>query len=207
MVDAFCKTTAGIVHFGMAQPTAPVTFRKATRMPVGRDQLLNMLEYSIDPLVLSLSLWAVTLAYEHYLSPRYLILSLLVFALTFPGSTHLTQPLWSVVRHVALNWLAISGLLFLLGYGSGYLRYFDLELLKIWWWVAPTSQLTAHFLLRWAAPNIINFEVWGKLKAEDDWTLLSMANGTFVEPSRRRSHRRSRRGVEPRWTPAAQEAR
>ena len=41
------------------------------------------------------------------------------------------------------------------------------------------------------APNMINFEVWGKLKAEDDWTLLHMANGTFVEPSRRRAHRRA----------------
>jgi len=40
-------------------------------------------------------------------------------------------------------------------------------------------------------PNMINFEVWGKLKAEDDWTVLHMANGQFVEPSRRRSHRRA----------------
>lgn len=142
----------------MAQQTAPVTFRKVTRMPVGRDQLLSMLEYSIDPLALALSLWAVTLAHEGYLAPRYLILSLLVFALTFPGSTQLSQSLWSVVRNVVLSWLAISGLLFLLGYGTGYLRYFDLDLLKMWWWVAPASQLGAHFLLRWAAPMIIEIQ-------------------------------------------------
>ena len=142
----------------MAQQATPVTFRKATRMPVGRDRLLNMLEYSIDPLVLSLSLWAVTLVHEHYLAPRYVILSLLVFALTFPGSTHLAQPPWSLIRHVATNWLAISGLLVLLGYGTGYLRFFDLGLLKTWWWVAPTSQLAAHFLLRLAAPKIIELQ-------------------------------------------------
>ncbi len=163
----------------MSQQTAPVTFRKPTRMPVGRDQMLNMLEYSIDPLVLALSLWAVTLVYENYLAPRYVILSLLVFALTFPGSTLLTQSPWSVVRYVALSWLAISGLLFLLGYGTGYLRYFDLELLKTWWWVAPTSQLTAHFLLRWAAPKII------ELQGQHRRAIVAGMNAQGIELARR----------------------
>jgi len=163
----------------MAQQTAPVTFRKASRMQVGRDQLLNMLEYSIDPLALALSLWAVTLLYEGYLSPRYLILSLLVFALTFPGSTQLSQSLWSVVRNVVLSWLAISGLLFLLGYGSGYLRYFDLRLLEIWWWVAPASQLAAHFLLRWGAPRII------ELQGDNRRAIVAGMNAQGIELARR----------------------
>jgi len=57
-----------------------------------------------------------------------------------------------------LSWLAIFGLLFLLGYGSGYLRYFNIELLQTWFWVAPASQVVAHFLLRWAAPKIIELQ-------------------------------------------------
>ena len=163
----------------MPQSSAPVTFRKATRMPVGRDQLLNMLEYSIDPLVLALSLWAVTLVYQGYLAPRYVILSLLVFALTFPGSTHLTQSPWSVVRHIALSWFAISGLLFLLGYGTGYMRYFDLQLLGTWWWVAPVSQLTAHFLLRLAAPKII------ELQGQNRRAIVAGMNEQGIELARR----------------------
>ena len=37
----------------------------------------------------------------------------------------------------------------------------------------------------WPAPYTENFEVWGKAGAEDDWTLLSMDDGPFVEPAAR----------------------
>ncbi len=146
----------------MSQRATPVTFRQATRVPVGRDQLLSMIEYMIEPLMLALSLWVVTVAIEGFLAPRYVVLSLLVFALTFPGSTRLTQTPWAVVRHIVFTWLVVSGLLFLFAYGSGYLRYFDIDLLKTWWWAAPASQIGAHFLLRWAAPKIIELQGRGR---------------------------------------------
>lgn len=138
--------------------TTPVTFRKATSLPVGRDHLLNMIEFLLDPLVLVVSLWIVTFVQQHYLSPRYVILSVIVFSLTFPGSSHLNKSPWSVVRHILLGWFTISGLLFLFGYASGYLRYFDLDMLATWWWIAPTSQLAAHFVLRLVAPKIIDIQ-------------------------------------------------
>src|SRR5262245_476168 len=47
------------VPISVSQQTAPITFRKATSMPIGRDRLLNLIEISLDPLVLVVSLWAV----------------------------------------------------------------------------------------------------------------------------------------------------
>lgn len=163
----------------MSQRTAPVTFRKATRIPVGRDQLLNILEFSIDPVVLALSLWVVAIVYDGNLAPRYVILSLIVFSLTFPGSTHLTQPPWSVVRQVLLSWVAIFGLLFLFGYASGYLRYFDVEVLETWFVAAPASQLAAHFLLRWAAPAILD------LQGDHRRAIVAGMNAQGIELARR----------------------
>ena len=142
----------------MPQRIATTSFRKAASLPVGRDQLLNMIEFLLDPLVLVLSLWAVTFVLEHYLSPRYVILSVIVFSLTFPGSSRLGKSAWSVVRHILLGWFAISGLLFLFGYASGYLRYFNLDVLVTWWWVAPASQLAAHVALRLVAPKILEMQ-------------------------------------------------
>ena len=165
----------------MAQRTAPVTFRKAARIPVGRDQLLNMVELLIDPLVLSLSLWVITLAFEGYLAPRYVILSLIVFSLTFPGATHLNESPWRMLRHVVLNWLVISGLLFIFAYASGYIRYFDLELLQTWAWVAPASQLSAHILLRLAAPHILD------LQGERRRAIVAGMNAQGIELARRLS--------------------
>jgi len=142
----------------MPSQTSRVTFRKATRIPVGRDQLLNMLEFSFGPLVLAISLWAVALWYDGFLAPQYVVLSLIVFSLTFPGSTYLAIPFWSVFRRIVVGWIAISGLLLLFGYASGYLQHFDYALLRTWWWVAPSSELAAYMLLKLAAPKILEFQ-------------------------------------------------
>jgi len=142
----------------LPQRISGVHFRKATRIPVGRDQLLNLLEISIDPVILSLSLWPIALWYDGYLAPQHVILSLIVFSLTFPGSTHLAQKPWSVFRHIILGWVTLAGLLFLFGYVSGYLAYFDRNIVLTWLWVAPSAQLSAHIALRLAAPKIIELQ-------------------------------------------------
>lgn len=163
----------------MAQRTAPVTFGKAARIPVGRDQLLNTIELLIDPLTLVLSLWVMTIVFEGYLAPRYVILSLIVFSLTFPGATHLTDPLWRVVRHVVLGWVVVAGLLFIFAYASGYIRYFDYELLRAWAWAAPATQLCAHLVLRFLAPGILD------LQGQRRRAIVAGMNAQGIELSRR----------------------
>ena len=142
----------------MPQSATPITFRQVSRIPVGRDQLLNTLEFLIEPLTLALSLWIVTFLHNDYLAPRYIILSLVVFSLTFPGATYLTQAPLSVVKSIVLGWFAIAGLMFMFGYASGYLQYFDLDVLVIWLWAAPLSTLSAHFALRVSAPKILSLQ-------------------------------------------------
>src|SRR5262249_55766607 len=41
------------------------------------------------------------------------------------------------------------------------------------------------------APYMSGFTVWGKMKEEDDWSLLHMDDGMFVEPSKRQLSRRA----------------
>jgi putative colanic acid biosynthesis UDP-glucose lipid carrier transferase len=143
---------------GISQPLAPIVFRKATRIPVGRDQLLNTLEFSISPLVLALSLWVVAFLHDGLLAPRYVILSVVVFSLTFPGSAYLTQSLWKVMLRIVSGWIAVSGLLYLFGIASGYLQYFDRSVMLSWWLMAPSSELFAHVLLRFFAPKVIELQ-------------------------------------------------
>ena len=138
----------------MAQRASPPTLRGAIRLSVARGQLLNLIEVLLDPLVLVLSQWAVALWLEGHLGPRDIILSLIVFSLTFPGSPRLEMPPWRAVRHIVVGWVALSGLLFIFGYASRYLNEFNLDVILHWWWVAMVSLLAAHFLLKWAAPFI-----------------------------------------------------
>jgi len=53
--------------------------------------------------------------------------------LTFPGTTRLTMPPWRALRHIALGWMTLSGLLFVFGYASRYLTEFDPDFLLNWW--------------------------------------------------------------------------
>jgi len=75
------------------------TFPNSTRISVGRDQILNLIEILLDPLVLVFSQWAVAFWIEGHLTPKDVILSLIVFSLTFPGTTRLTMPAWRALRH------------------------------------------------------------------------------------------------------------
>ena len=142
----------------MPDRAVPVTFRNASRLSLGRDQLLNVIEILLEPLVLVVSLWAVALAVEGRIGPHEIILSLIVFSLTFPGSARLTMAPWRVLRHILLAWGAIAGLLYLFGYASRYIEYFDRDVVLTWLWGAPLGQAAAHFVLRAAAPAIREYQ-------------------------------------------------
>jgi len=163
----------------MAQRAAPVTFGKAARIPVGRDQLLDTIELLIDPIILAISLWVLTVWLEGYLAPRYMILSLIVFSLTFPGSTYLNEKFWRLLRGVLFSWGIVAGLMFAFAYGSGYIRYFNLQLLLTWAWVAPVSQIFAHLFFRSVAPKLLN------MQGERRRAIVAGMNAQGIELARR----------------------
>ena len=163
----------------VAQLAAPIAFRRAGRMSLGRAQLLNLLEMALEPLVLVLSLWGVALLIEGRLRAPHMILALIVFSLTFPSEAGLSQPAWRAIRNVLTAWLALSGLLFLFGYASRFLEYFHDDTLITWWWVAPLCQVAALLLLRWSAPAIRELE-GGRKRA-----VLAGMNEPGIELARR----------------------
>lgn len=120
--------------------------------PVDRDNLLGGIEMFLDSGALTLSLWVLAIQFEGELLPPYLLLSVLVFALTFPGTARLNSTVWRLIIDIAINWLWIAGLLLFLGFASRYLREFSSEVVIAWLWVAPLSQLSAHLALRALAP-------------------------------------------------------
>src|SRR5436309_2021331 len=145
-------------YAAVAQVPARVAFRRAGRMSVGRAQLLNVLEMTLEPLVLVLSLWGVALLIEGQLRAPHMILALIVFSLSFPSEARLSQPARRAIRNLLLGWLALSGLLLLFGYVSDLLQYFDRRTLVAWWWVALACQVGSMLLLRWIAPAVRELE-------------------------------------------------
>ncbi|HKI64157.1 MAG TPA: undecaprenyl-phosphate glucose phosphotransferase [Burkholderiales bacterium] len=138
----------------MNQLVTPVMFRKAGRIAIGRDRLLNVIEMTLEPLLLVISLWVVAQLLSDQIGARHIILAVLVFSLTFPGAARLSQSLWRAIRNIAIGWVALAVLLVLFGYVSRYLDYFDSQLLTTWFWAAPACAIGGHIVLRLSAPAI-----------------------------------------------------
>jgi putative colanic acid biosynthesis UDP-glucose lipid carrier transferase len=127
-------------------------FRRASSLAVGRNNLLELFEAFIEPLALATSLWLVAYYFEGELPPQYLILSVVLFALTFPGSVRLEESIWRATRSIVLEWSLLAFLLLLLGYATRYYRIFPIDVVLAILWVAPLSQIAAHLLVRLMAP-------------------------------------------------------
>jgi putative colanic acid biosysnthesis UDP-glucose lipid carrier transferase len=139
--------------------SAEALVKRPAPAPIGRDNILGSIESLVGPSALVFSLWALALYYfDGQLPPPVLILSVLVFALTFPGPTHLQSTLGRVVLDITFNWAWIAGLMFAMGVATGYIREFTRDMLLTWLWVAPTAEFGLHLLLRAVAPAILRLQ-------------------------------------------------
>ena len=124
----------------------------------GRSQLFNALGSALDPVVFVLSLWALAFRFEGSIRPAYLILSVMVFSLTFPGTSKLLVPVWKMVLNIAFQWLWVAGLLLLIGFATEYIYKFPMAVVGTWLWVAPLAQIGARLALRAAAPHLLKLQ-------------------------------------------------
>ena len=139
--------------------TAATLIKRSSQAPIGRDNILGTIESLLGPIALVFSLWATALYYfDGELPPPVLILSVLVFALTFPGQSHLQSSFGRVLLDIAVNWLWVAGLMLAMGIATGYLREFTQDMLVTWFWAAPATELGLHLLLRSAAPLVLKMQ-------------------------------------------------
>jgi putative colanic acid biosynthesis UDP-glucose lipid carrier transferase len=110
--------------------------------------LPGMVEMFLDPLSLILSLIACALYFGDTVDARYVVLSLVVFSLSFPGSSLLSMRPRRVVRQCVINWMLIAFILLFFGYASQYIENFPIDVVLAWLVAAPVTQLVAHFTAR-----------------------------------------------------------
>ncbi|MDO9165412.1 MAG: undecaprenyl-phosphate glucose phosphotransferase [Rhodoferax sp.] len=125
---------------------------------LGRDNLLSIFESVVGPGAFVFSLWALAYYFEGEIYPPYLILSVIVFALTFPGQARLQSSIPALIADIAVNWAGVAGLLLITGFATGYHREFSKSALITWLWLAPLTELGACFVLRIAAPMLLELQ-------------------------------------------------
>ena len=142
-----------------ANPTlSAALMKRPDPLALGKDNLLSMFESVIGPAALVLSLWGVSFYYEGEVPPAYLILSVIVFAMTFPSHARLQVSSLGLAIDVLLNWIWIASLLFITGWATGYLREFSTKALWAWLWAAPLIELTFCAAMRAAAPLLLQLQ-------------------------------------------------
>src|SRR3954469_16717012 len=122
------------------------------------NRMLVGLEALVEPLATVASLWLLVWWFDNDLGPAWVLVSVLAFALGFPGRRQLQLSPRSVVIGTLLVWLWTAGLLLTMGFASGRMDTFDAVVVGHWLWFAPTLQLAAHWALRSAAPRLVRLQ-------------------------------------------------
>ena len=135
-------------HFSLLARTLR---NKPLQASLGDDNLLVLLDSLISPCAFAFSLWALAYYFQGDIFPIYIVISVIVFALSYPGNARLQHSAFAMVADVATNWAWLSGLLLLMGFATGFMRGFSNQVLTTWLWVAPLSDLGGRFLLRYFA--------------------------------------------------------
>ena len=113
------------------------------------------LESFLDPLIAVVMLAVCAFAQHQALTPRYVILGVIAFSLTFPGNVGLHEPPRRVVRKVVSNWAVFLGMTVLFGWLTRYAQRFNPDVLLLWAFATPVVQLASHGALRLWLPKII----------------------------------------------------
>jgi putative colanic acid biosynthesis UDP-glucose lipid carrier transferase len=88
----------------------------------------------------------------------YIILSLLVFSLTFPGHAPRGTSAGAIAWDVLTGWILIVGLLLMLGWATRTVSSFDERVIAAWVAVTPLIMFTAHMLTPILLPRIMAAE-------------------------------------------------
>ena len=121
-------------------------------MTVGRDNLVELVEALLEPLVLALTIWLVSFHFEGEVTTPSLIASLLAFALTFPGRPSLQESAWHSIADILVSWFLIAALIVFFGYATRSLKLFPREAIIHWLWLGLLTQIAAHLLFRLVTP-------------------------------------------------------
>jgi putative colanic acid biosysnthesis UDP-glucose lipid carrier transferase len=114
-----------------------------------------ILRVSLDAIIAVGSLAAIAAYFGEAFEGPYLILSLIVFSLTFPAPLYNCASCGPLALKVLLNWLVVASVLLLFGYASGYLRLLPADMVLAWSVTVPALVFLAHAIVLQLAPKVI----------------------------------------------------
>ena len=138
--------------------TTKNSVRKISDIAISRSNILYILESILEPLISVFLLWAIAIWYEGVLNPEYLIVSVIVFSLTFPSNTKINNNRWSIIRNTLISWIFLSLILIIFGLFTKSIGSLNNYVVLNWLWLSPLFQIGIIFGLRSCAPYILKLQ-------------------------------------------------
>jgi putative colanic acid biosynthesis UDP-glucose lipid carrier transferase len=117
-----------------------------------------LLQAVLEPLVAEAALVAFTLAFGEAFGGPYLILALILFSLTFPGSTPNWTRVSALAADVLTGWVVVVGLLLLIGWATRTLGSFDPRVLVAWALATPVLLFAGRLAMPVVLPLLMSAE-------------------------------------------------
>lgn len=115
----------------------------------------SLLGIFLDPLIIVASLFGATLFHREKIDAPYIILALIVFSLSFPGTSRLNDRFRMLLRDIVINWCLLAAILLFFGYASGYLKLFPQQVILAWLFATPAALIVANETARRLMPRIL----------------------------------------------------
>jgi putative colanic acid biosynthesis UDP-glucose lipid carrier transferase len=142
-----------LAYPALALHATPETRTRLLRSQPGAGPLVQA---ALDPLVAIATLAAAVSAFGRAFDGACLILALLVFAMTFPGGlAREKDKAGDLMLEIVTGWVAILGLLLLLGWATHTLEVFDQRVILAWALATPAALFAAHRLLPLVLPRVL----------------------------------------------------
>ncbi len=126
------------------------------RIKTGVNTLPDLLQSVIDPLLTVICLWISTVIWGQQFGPGEMVLGLIAFSLTYPGSVPFGHQQRKLLRQLFSQWGLVVALLMLFGLAVDMLRLFDLNMLATWVVATPVLQAAVHFMVPMVLPRLIS---------------------------------------------------
>jgi putative colanic acid biosysnthesis UDP-glucose lipid carrier transferase len=137
----------------LALHATPETRTRLLRSQPGAGPLVQA---ALDPLVAIATLAGAVSVFGGGFDGACLILALLVFAMTFPGGfAREKDKAGDLMLEIVTGWVAILGLLLLLGWATHTLEAFDQRVILAWALATPAALFAAHRLLPLVLPRVL----------------------------------------------------
>ncbi len=124
----------------------------------GSLSLVAVIRMSLDPVLIVASLIVITIACGEGFDGPDLVLALIAFSLTFPGSLSLVANPWTHLKEILLSWAVIVLILLFFGYATKYLDEFNPTVIATWIAFVPVVLYVAHRTLPLVLPKLLEIE-------------------------------------------------